>query len=136
MPRPEQGKPPVQPRLSDKVAIEALTRTYPPDWWIGCWPRPASTAQRRLAAVVPPPIPDAACRDIPNVRATPAWVAPWANMRAASRRRCSKPAESRRLEPVLMGIAATFRVRCPDVHMQHASPNYTYQPIPRTSLNE
>src|SRR5216117_4039557 len=48
----------------------------------------------------------AACRDTPKVLATSAWVAPRANIRAASRRRCSRPPKSRRQVPVLIGIAA------------------------------
>jgi hypothetical protein len=48
----------------------------------------------------------AAWRDTPNVRATSAWVAPQANMRAASSRRCCRPARSRLQAPVLICIAA------------------------------
>src|SRR6266540_6666636 len=75
----------------------------------------------------------AACGETPKVRATSAWVAPWANMRAASRRRCSRPAKSRRQVPTLIGIP-DLHVRCPCLHTQHASPNYAYQPIQRSSL--
>jgi hypothetical protein len=64
----------------------------------------------------------AAWAETPKVRATSAWVAPWANMRAASRRRCSRPAKSRRQVPTLIGIA-DLHVRCPCLHTQHASPN-------------
>src|SRR6266540_2734024 len=76
----------------------------------------------------------AACADTPKVRATSAWLAPWANMRAASRRRCSRPAKSRRQVPTLIGIP-DLHVRCPCLHTQHASPNYAYQPIQRSSLS-
>jgi hypothetical protein len=56
------------------------------------WPRTALPG--RWLAEVPPParlkileLPMAARVDTPNARATSAWVAPWANLRAASRRR-------------------------------------------------
>jgi hypothetical protein len=55
-------------------------------------------------------------------------------MRAASKRRCSRPAKSRRQLPVLIGIA-DLHVRCPCLHTQHANPNYANQPIPRSSFN-
>src|SRR5512132_162993 len=75
----------------------------------------------------------AACADTPKVWATSAWLAPWANMWAASRRRCSRPAKSRRQVPTLIGIA-DLPVRCPCLHTQHAGPKLHYQPIPRSSL--
>src|SRR5512132_3805390 len=52
----------------------------------------------------------AAWADTPKVRATSAWLAPWANMRAASRRRSWRPAKSRRQVPTLIGLAAAWRV--------------------------
>src|SRR5512133_3532107 len=75
----------------------------------------------------------AACADTPKVWATSAWLAPWANMWAASRRRCSRPAKSRRQVPTLIGIA-DLPVRCPCLHTQHAGPKLHYQPTPRSSL--
>src|SRR5829696_8250273 len=75
----------------------------------------------------------AAWAETPKVRATSAWLAPWANMRAASKRRCSRPAKLRRQLPVLIDIA-DLPVRCPCLHTQHANPNYANQPIPRSSL--
>src|SRR5215216_3920710 len=76
-------------------------------------PRPPSAAwppwrQRRYQTL-------AACADTPKVWATSAWLAPWANMWAASRRRCSRPAKSRRQVPTLIGIA-DLPVRCPCLH--------------------
>src|SRR5215207_7486624 len=52
----------------------------------------------------------AAWAETPKVRATSAWLAPWANMRAASKRRSSRPAKSRRQLPTLIGLAGTWRV--------------------------
>src|SRR6266508_4160491 len=75
----------------------------------------------------------AACADTPKVWATSAWLAPWTNMWAASRRRCSRPAKSRRQVPTLIGIA-DLPVRCPCLHTQHAGPKLHHQPIPRSSL--
>src|SRR5215216_4339269 len=75
----------------------------------------------------------AAWAETPKVRATSAWLAPWANMPAASKRRCSRPAKSRRQLPVLIGIA-DLHVRCPCLPTQHANPNYANQPIPRNSF--
>src|SRR5215218_9026063 len=75
----------------------------------------------------------AACADTPKVWATSAWLAPWANMWAASRRRCSRPAKSRPQVPTLIGIA-DLPVRCPCLHTQHPGPKLHYQPIPRSSF--
>jgi hypothetical protein len=73
-----------------------------------CGRRPARPAPRSAAS---PPWRQrryqvlAAWADTPKLRATSAWVAPWANIRAASRRRCSRPAKSRRQVPVLIVVA-------------------------------
>ncbi len=69
---------------------------------------PTGAAQRAGPTSTPPGIPGAGglARETPKARATSAWLAPRANMWAASRRRSCSPAKSRRQDPTLTGLGA------------------------------
>jgi predicted metal-binding membrane protein len=67
--------------------------------------------------VVPAAVPDAGrLPRYPNALATSAWVAPRADIRAASRRRCSRPAKSRRQVPVLIVVACWLVLAVAHMH--------------------